>query len=280
MKCTVIVDNWAPVIWKRPFLAEHGFSLLIEYDDCKVLFDTGYSQIVTYNLSLLNVHPAQIDALVLSHGHTDHVGGLLPFLQMGNKEYPVYAHPGIFTPRYHSIMGVDRIYRGIPYTRTQLTCLGAEWRLSEDPQEIAPNLWFSGQIPRKTSFEPGDNSLIILGTDGREHPDPVVDDVALFHTNERGLVVIGGCTHSGLVNTVQYGFEITGANRLSGWIGGAHLGPATIKQQDKTLGMIEELDPDFVMSGHCTGFKMMAELSRLLGNRFIPGAVGTEIVLT
>ncbi|MCC5465381.1 MBL fold metallo-hydrolase [Pelosinus baikalensis] len=278
MKCTIIVDNSASLHGGRPFLAELGFSLLIEYDNRMILFDTGSSQASTHNLSLLGIHPKKLDALVLSHGHIDHVGGLLKLLQVGKKQYPLYAHPGIFSPHY-IIRGIARDYCGLPYTRVQLSSLGVDWRLSEGPQEIAPNLWLSGQIPRKTSFESVGKQLVTIDEDGKESHDLIADDTALFYAGKKGLVVISGCTHSGLVNTIQYGLEITGAKRLSGWIGGTHLGPAKEQQISETMRSIEELNPDFMMTGHCTGFAAMSELSRLLGNRFIPGLVGTEIEL-
>lgn len=276
MKCTIVVDNWVPIISERSFLAEHGFSLLIEHEGRKILFDTGYTQVVNHNLRSLYIHPVQIDTLVLSHGHHDHTGGLLPFLQVAKKQYPLYAHPGIFTPRY-VVIDTVREYVGIPYTKEQLTGLGVEWRLGEHPQEIAPNLWFSGQIPRRTDYELGDQRLVTCSCDGYDSPDSFDDDIALFYASKDGLVVIAGCTHSGFVNMVQYGLQVTGAKRLAGWIGGTHLGPANKEQQDKTIRMMEELQPDFVMAGHCTGFMVMAELSRRLGKCFIPATVGTTI---
>jgi len=273
MKATVVMDNSVPTNQRIPFRGEHGFSLLLEHESKKILFDTGQTAAVVHNLSLLHVQPSEIDALVLSHGHYDHTGGLYHLLQHGRKRYPLYAHSDIFTPRF-SVTKDSRHFAGIPYVKVQLTTLGVDWQLGTKPREIAPNLWFSGQIPRRTDFETGDTRLVTCCDDG-DCPDRIIDDISLYYVSPKGLVVIGGCTHSGLVNTVNYGLELTGAERLYGWIGGTHLGPVGAEQQTKTLDALEGFQPEFVFAGHCTGFPMMAELSRRFGSRFTPAFVST-----
>lgn len=276
MKATIIVENSVPINSHHPFCGEHGFSLLLETEGKKILLDAGQTGIVIQNLSLLGVHPAQLDALVLSHGHYDHAGGLPYILTHRTETIPVYAHSGIFIPRY-SKGNNSRHYVGIPYLKEDLSLRGADWHLSTEPAEIAPGLWFSGQLPRTTAYETGDTRLVTSTAAGCECRDPIADDTVLYHANSEGLVVIGGCTHSGLVNAVRYGMVITGATRLRGWIGGTHLGPVSGEQQNKTLEELEQLDPDFIAAGHCTGFTMMAELYRRFKNRFIPAFVGTVI---
>jgi len=276
MKITVVVDNTVPMSAKSPFLAEHGYSLLIEYDTKKILFDAGQSQAVVHNLSLLGTSPTELDALVLSHGHYDHAGGLLHVLQHGHKQLPLYAHSDIFIPRF-SVAGGIRQFIGIPYQKEQLSSLGVDWQLGKSTREIFPALWFSGQIPRRTDYESGDGKLVTSCGNGCDCQDGIDDDVALYYVKNGDLIVIGGCTHSGLVNTVRYGLEVTGAKRLRGWIGGTHLGAVSKEQQEKTLLFIEEMQPEFIMAAHCTGFDMMAELRNRFGNRFIPGVVSTVV---
>jgi len=276
LKLTVVVDNSVPISTPSPFLGEHGFSLLIEIDSTKILLDVGQSDAVVKNLSILGLHPNQLDAIVLSHGHYDHTGGLSFILKHRNKPIPVYGHPGIFQTRY-SIANKQKRYIGIPYTKEELTTLGAQWHLTAKPMEILPNLMFSGQIPRQTEYETGDNKLIICNEQGCNCQDIIEDDTSLYYSCQDGLVVIGGCTHSGLVNTVENGFKLTGKNHLKGWIGGTHLGPVCKHQQNKTLCQIEEYAPHFFLPTHCTGFTMMAELQRRLGDRFIPSFVSQII---
>jgi 7,8-dihydropterin-6-yl-methyl-4-(beta-D-ribofuranosyl)aminobenzene 5'-phosphate synthase len=214
--------------------------------------------------------------IALSHGHYDHTGGIIHILHHAAKRMPVYAHPKIFEPRF-SIAGEKRRFIGIPYVKEQLSQLGGDWHLTDKPAELLPGLWFSGEIPKQSGFESGDAKLVVCTADGCNCQDQIADDAALFFSAPNGLVVIGGCTHSGLVNTVRYGLELTGAPRLAGWIGGTHLGPVSAAQQDKTLAELESMAPDFIAANHCTGFVMMSKLHELFGNRFFPAFVGTVI---
>jgi len=276
LKITVVVDNSVPISLPRPFLGEHGYSLLVEVNAKKILLDAGQSDIVVHNLSLLGIHPDELDAIVLSHGHYDHTGGLYHLLNSRRNPIPVYAHTNIFRGRY-SAGGGRRHFVGIPYVKDELTTLGAEWHLISEPMEIVPNLLFSGQIPRITDYETGDAKLVVCSEQGCDCQDEILDDISLYYSSSKGLVVIAGCSHSGLVNTIEYGFKLTGHKQLSGWIGGTHLGPVSDGQQEKTLSKIEEYDPQFIAASHCTGFAMMAELYKLFGERFVTGFVGQVI---
>lgn len=277
MKVTVVMDNTAPTGAPSPFTAEHGLSLLIELPGKKILMDTGQTGNVVRNLSLLKVHPAEIDAVVLSHGHFDHTGGLAELLRhRGGKSVPVYAHPSVFQERY-SRKGDTRRFAGLPFPQAYLTGLGAEWRLYETPVEIIPGLWFSGSIPRQTDFESGDSHLVLVDEQDHCCQDPITDDAVLFFRDGEKLMVISGCAHSGFVNIVKFGFELTGTAKLQGWIGGTHLGPASEEQKNKSLAFIQSLDIDFLAANHCTGFEVMCLLRQMLGEKFIPAFVGTVI---
>jgi len=276
MKVTVIIDNAVPIGIRHPFLAEHGLSLLIEHAGKKVLYDAGQSSAVVSNLSLLGLRPSELDILVVSHGHYDHTGGIFHVLQHARKKIPVYAHKGVFQARY-STSGQQLRFIGIPHEKELLTSLGAEWHFVDEPTEIIPGLWVSGHIPRNTAYETGDPKLVTRAADGSECQDKIEDDTSLFYASPRGLVVIGGCTHAGMVNTVRWGFRVTGTSRLAGWIGGTHLGPLSKEQQEKTLAQIALLNPEFVAANHCTGFAMMAKLYACFGDRFIPAFVSTVI---
>ena len=148
MKFTVVVDNNVPPGAKAAFRGEHGLSVLIETGANKILFDAGPSDIVVYNLGLLGVHPRELDAIVLSHGHYDHTGGLPSVLAMAGKKIPVFSHPDIFTKRY-SVAANNCRYVGVPFTREHLVHLGADFRSVEEPLELVPNLWISGPVPRE-----------------------------------------------------------------------------------------------------------------------------------
>ena len=230
---------------------------------------------MVHNLSLLGIHPSSLDAIVLSHGHYDHVGGLMTVLQHAAKPLPVYAHDDIFQTKLS--VGETRQYVGIPFAKAQLTELGAQWIFSKLPIEVLPGLWFSGQVPRQTDFELGDSRLLIDQSDGCCSADPIADDVSLFQASAQGLRVISGCSHSGIINTIRHGLAVTGQTHLHTWIGGTHLSPVSAEQQGKTIDALEALAPELIAANHCTGFAMMASLRERFGERFIPAFVGTVI---
>lgn len=276
-KVTVVVDNGVLNGASAPFLGEHGLAMLLETSGTRLLLDTGQSSAVVHNLGLLGKPPASIDVVAISHGHYDHTGGLYPFLAQAKKTLPVYAHEAAFEVRY-SISAGGRKFVGIPYRREQLAALGADFRMIRDPHEIAPGCFVSGEIPRTTPFETGDPHLVTHDAEiGCDCQDAINDDMVLYCRSRKGLVVISGCAHSGLVNIVRHGLALTGEARLHGWIGGTHLGPVSGLQQDQTISELRAFAPDFVAANHCTGFQMMARLHQAFGDRFIPAFVGTVI---
>lgn len=276
MKLTVVVDNMVSHSMPRPLRAEHGYALLIEIGGKKILLDAGQSDVAVHNLSLLGVHPDELDAIAISHGHYDHASGLIHVLKHRTKPVPVYGHSAIFTERY-SVAGGKRRYIGISNSQEELETVGAQFCLSEKPQEIVDGLVFSGTVTKTTEYEEGDKKLVLLRENGEEVQDELVDDTSLYYKHPEGLVVLSGCAHSGFVNTVEHGFKVLGVNKLIGWVGGTHLGPVSKIQQEKTLAQIEAYKPQFIAASHCTGFVMMGELERRLGEVFISGMVGKVI---
>ena len=277
-KVTIVIDNCVPISSSKPFLGEHGLSMLLEIGGKRLLVDAGQTSAVIHNLGLLGVAPASLDLIALSHGHYDHTGGLPHVLEHAGKRLPVYLHEKAFGEKYSDSRG-ERRFVGIPYRQERITALGADWRPIRAPQELLPGLWVSGSVPRITPYETGDAHLVAPdAATGCDCQDPLEDDMALFCRTARGLVVVSGCTHSGLVNVVRHGLALTGCTRLHGWIGGTHLGPASETQQDATLAQLVDFQPAFVAANHCTGFRMMARLQAAFGECFIPAFVGTEIV--
>lgn len=285
LKVTVVVDNCVSPAVRKPFRGQHGLAVLIDTGTNKILFDAGPSDIVVHNLGLLGVHPRDLDAIVLSHGHYDHTGGLASVLTMAAKKIPVFAHPDIFKPRYH-IDGTNCKFVGVPFTKEHLNSLGADFRSVEEPVELVPNLWISGPIPRETVYEEGDVGLVVA--EGScdcatgELPtvfsrDPLIDDMAIFVRCSKGLVVLGGCAHSGIINMINHGLKVTGAIKVHGLLGGTHLGPTAEPQKNATIGALEWFNPDFIASNHCTGFAMMARLSQVFGDKFIPAFCGISV---
>ena len=283
LKFTVVVDNNVPLGAKAPFRGEHGLSVLIETGTNKILFDAGPSDVVVYNLGLLGVHPRELDAIILSHGHYDHTGGLPAVLTMAGKTLQVFSHPDIFKKRYDISRDGCR-YVGVPFSADYLASLGADFRPIEDPTELLPSLWISGPVPRETNYEVGVDSLVVPDEEcegcapkGPFRKDELLDDMAVYVRCSKGLVVLGGCAHSGIINMVNHGLKVTGSIKVHGLLGGTHLGPTSDPQQNATIAALEWFNPEFIASNHCTGFAVMAKLAHAFGPKFIPAFCGTVV---
>ncbi len=175
------------------------------------------------NLDALELEAGQIDAVILSHGHYDHCGGLLPLLQKIGPR-PVYSHSQIFTERFWQGQHEERAI-GVPNTRSELESAGAMFQHLDCLTEFSPGIYFSGAIPRLDPLEKGDPHLVRKQKAGEGwSPDEFVDDAALAITTPKGLVVLLGCAHSGLINTVEYFRGELGQPRIHAIIGGTHLG--------------------------------------------------------
>lgn len=239
-------------------LGEHGFAALVERDTESILFDTGGGHTLLHNAQRMNLDLRAVRQVILSHGHYDHAGGLWPLLQScGPKE--VLAHPGVFAPRYAIRDGIRRSI-GIPYTEEFLTGLGASFSYSDAFREVAPGVFLTGEVPRRSVFEQGDANLFCDPCGSSS--DHVTDDQSLVLVTKKGLLLLLGCCHSGVVNTVELARERTGVSELYGVIGGCHLAFSSEAQVDGTIRALKRYGAKKICAGHCTGFAASARLSR------------------
>lgn len=265
----ILVDNIAGV---KDLLAEYGYSLYLECDGCKVLFDTGRGITLTHNAEILETKLEEVDKVVLSHGHNDHTGGLMAFTKK-NGRAQVYAHPDIFKKRFViEEQGLDE--SGIPFTREQLENKGLNFDLSCEPREIVPGLILSGQIPRKTPMK--FPAFVCSSQDGWEE-DAILDDQFLLASTAWGTVLILGCTHAGLENTLRYAQELNGGQSIKAVIGGMHLVSDEPEEIEEKLKIFKEMNVEYVVPVHCSGFYAMCRLRDIYGDNFIEGKVGTTI---
>ncbi|HAD03702.1 MAG: hypothetical protein A2091_06955 [Desulfuromonadales bacterium GWD2_61_12] len=255
-------------------IGEHGFSCLVETPRCKLLFDTGQGLGLLHNAAELGVNLAELDGVALSHGHYDHAGGLAALLA-ARAPLTVWAHPDIFLDRYWRSEFESRPI-GNPNLRPDLEERGAVFSLDRGFRELATGVWFSGEIPRTNDFEKGDPHLVVPSAGGFSI-DPLLDDQALILDSGKGLVLLCGCAHAGLVNTMQHAFRQTGRDRIHAVIGGTHLGPADDAQFSSTRKALRDLGVERVATSHCTGLQRSAQLQREFGGRFAFAAVGSRL---
>jgi len=275
-RITILCDNSVGPI--SGTLGEHGFSALIEPSEGPpILFDAGQGATLLHNARRMNKNLVGVHQVVISHGHRDHTGGLLPLLQECGPKV-IYGHPSIFEPRYRvkDIGGSQPI--GIMHDRETLEAAGASFSLSADFRPIAPGIFLTGEVPRVMSFETGDQGLY-RDCNGRE-PDSTPDDQSLVLDTEKGLVILLGCCHAGLVNTLEHVASCMGRSDVYALIGGTHLGFCGREQLEQTIGALKKSGICKLAVSHCTGFSVSARLLRELPKEFQIAQVGYSVELS
>ncbi len=269
-RITVLCENSVGLL--SGTLGEHGFAALIEPAGGKpLLFDTGQGQTLLHNARRMHRDLARVRRVVLSHGHHDHVGGLAPLLrETGSKE--VWAHPGIFTSRYRLKDTGERIPIGTPHSREEFEAMGASFELSTSSREMAPGMRLTGEVPRRSGFERGDAGIYC--DEAGCAPDLVPDDQSMVLETRKGLVIILGCCHAGLINTLEHVASLTGRRDVYAVIGGTHLGFCGREQLEKTVATLSEWRVKKLAVSHCTGFAASALLARELPKEFHLAQVG------
>ncbi|MDT8421817.1 MAG: MBL fold metallo-hydrolase [Desulfuromonadales bacterium] len=273
LRLTILCENSVG----RPLglIGEHGFACFLQTPSGDFLFDTGSGLGIDTNADLLNLELADLRGIILSHGHYDHVGGLAKVLARTGP-INVYAHPDLFSPRV-SLAGEPPRQIGVPDSREQLEQLGARFLFSRAAVELTPELTISGEIPRTTDFEQGDPNLCCADPNGIMRPDPLADDLSLFIKTARGLTVLLGCAHAGLINILDYARQLTGEKSLHTVVGGTHLLFYDDMQFRLTLERLEGFNIERLGAAHCTGLQQAARLAAHFGDKFFFAAVGTAL---
>lgn len=301
VELTIVVDNsidallasekqvYRPTFsagWSKlpQLVAEHGYSVLFTFhkkgESRTLLYDAGLTpETLIHNLDVLGVNLKDVDAIVLSHGHVDHHGGLTGLVRkIGKRKLPLVLHPDAW--RNRKIM--------LPS--------GQEWELpppdrkmleKEDVQiveEKGPSLLLSdeilvtGRVERVTDFEKG-LRFQYAQEDGGWALDPWVwdDQGIICNVNGKGLVIVSGCSHSGVVNILRSARKMTGVDKVHAFVGGLHLPGSFAQIIPQTVQEIETIHPDMIVPGHCTGWKATHEIARKLPDAFVQSSVGTRI---
>jgi len=309
---TGLVDNLSDMLARStdtakrftggPLIAEHGFSALIELPTTglRILWDAGGTPTaVMDNLRRMKIDPMTIDIIALSHGHWDHVAGLSNLLRTicaapeakrfpagvddqslvsytKRKTVPLIVHPAVFRERWSFLKDGRRYGPRNPTRRAVWEALGADVREVTTPYRISDGCWATGYVPRE-SFEAGDPSGGRRFRDGdRFEIDDIDDDQAIvIHVAGKGLVVVAGCAHAGIVNTVRHARKISGIDRVHAILGGFHLGRASARTIEQTVEALAEMAPDVIVPSHCTGFAAMRRFAERMPEAFVLGTVGT-----
>jgi 7,8-dihydropterin-6-yl-methyl-4-(beta-D-ribofuranosyl)aminobenzene 5'-phosphate synthase len=255
----------------KNLIGEHGLSFYIEADNHRILFDTGQNLAIANNAEVLGIDLSRIDTVVLSHGHYDHSSGLKSLLDC-NTNFTLCAHPDVFGPKLRGA-GDKHKYIGIPVDRNALEQKGINIRLDKDSARIAPGITSTGAIPFKNDFEAVEADFYLKK--GDDYPaDTLADDRALILDTEKGLVVLLGCSHRGVVNTLTHVTQITGHTKIHAILGGLHLGKASDEKLSNIVDHLHAFGLEKIGVGHCTGPKAFVALSNEFKEKVFLNTVG------
>jgi 7,8-dihydropterin-6-yl-methyl-4-(beta-D-ribofuranosyl)aminobenzene 5'-phosphate synthase len=277
IQITTLSENTASALG---LLAEWGLSILVETDEAVVLLDSGQSFSAVRNADVMGIDLKKVNRIVLSHGHSDHVGGLLNIVRLIRKPLEIIAHPDVLAAKYSGKQEDKRRYVGVPFQIAALESLGARFNLSRKPVKITDHIMTTGEIPEVTDFEQIEPDHFFVKDDSEWQHDSLADDQALIINAEAGLIVVLGCAHRGIINTLYHAREISGRQEIQMVIGGCHLMNASNERINKTITALKELDVRKIGVSHCTGQETSAIMAQELGERFFFNNAGTQIKIS
>jgi len=280
LRITVLAED--SVLYESAYLGQHGVSFMLEGvsggNIKRILVDVGQNpDALLSNMQTMGISPSIADVIVLTHCHYDHTQGIARVLRaISKKNVPVIAHPSIFRlhfvthpyPRHVGIMKGD--------SRVEIEKAGGSLSLTRDPFIIMPGIMTTGEVKRRTDFEEVGIELKTI-ENGMIVDDLMLDDISVIaNVKDKGLVIVTGCSHSGIINIANQAIEVSGVNKIESIIGGLHLVDASDIAIKRTVEEFSKLDVAWISAGHCTGFKAQAEFYYTFRERFLPLHTGMQ----
>ena len=278
VKLSVLFENST---YRPGIIAAHGLSLMVHvrYEDSSqfvFLFDTGSDpNILENNVKALGKTLRDVNAIVISHGHYDHTGGLLKALELIGRRTPIILHPDALLKKL--VLKPKIRYNGIPFRREEIEKAGGIIIKNRKPLEIAPNIYVLGEIPRETDFETISGFYIVRN--GNVEKDEMLDDQGVVIKMPNGVIILSGCGHSGIINMINYATKISKQNRIKLAIGGFHLINADRIRINKTLEIINELEIEKIAPMHCSGTEFISKIATTKQEKYLELHTGDEIII-
>lgn len=272
VRITVLAENTAG---GRGLLGEHGLAFWVEAGPKRILFDTGQGMALQHNSQHLEIPLESADAIVLSHGHYDHTGGLAQAVGVA-PQAKVFAHPDAFHTKYEQDDDGTARDVGIPLLdENEVRKKAGDLIWTNQPTEICDGVFVTGEIPRATEFEDTGGQFFL--DEGSQQPDPLIDDQAMFFEAAAGTVVLLGCAHAGVINTLRHIRQLTDNRRIHAAMGAMHLVNASPERVDRTVESLEQFGIDLLAPAHCTGMAALIKLWTTFPDRCFPCVVGTAM---
>ncbi len=282
LKIYVLAEDYAG--YNSPFWAQHGISFYIELvkdsTTTRIIFDTGsYAEPILHNAKILGLDLRNVDFIILSHSHFDHTGGLLGILKEIRKDIPIIAHTDVFKTSF--ITRPHFIYAGIKTDiKRRVEELGGIWILARDPIDLTEGVTTTGETPldEREVFEKEITGIYKLSS-GKVVEDYIEDEIGLLAITKKGLVLITGCSHPGIISMLKKAIRLTKKDNIYAIIGGFHLINASEERIDKTIQVINNMNVHKIYTGHCTGIRAECKFIRHYKGEFKKLHAGMTITI-
>jgi 7,8-dihydropterin-6-yl-methyl-4-(beta-D-ribofuranosyl)aminobenzene 5'-phosphate synthase len=274
IRITVLVEN---SVHRQGLVAEHGLSFHIQAGERSLLFDTGQTDLAVINAEAMRLPLDRVEAMVLSHGHYDHTGGVPAMLEVVPRAR-IYAHPAAFEKKFSQNSGPPREIGMSDCVAQAIRRQAGGFIETTARTEIMAGVFATGEIPRANTYEDTGGAFVLDAAGAR--PDPLVDDQALVMDLGRSLVLLLGCAHSGVVNTLDHVRHLTGGKPVCAVIGGLHLGSAGEARIQQTMARLRDAHLEILAAAHCTGLPATAKLWQAFPDICRSASVGTVFEIT